>query len=54
MLILLDRDYKLRNLGGQFVFASPRSKFWGTRLPRPPVIYAHAAKMLFSRLWWAS
>jgi len=32
----------VRNLRGQFALASPHSKFWGTCLPRPPVIYAHA------------
>jgi len=41
MLVFLDWDRLINDeiWGGQFVLASPRSKFWGgTRSPRPPVI----------------
>ena len=43
MLVFLDRDRLINDEigGGQFVLASPHSKFWGTRPHRPPVIYAH-------------
>ena len=33
--------YMTKSGGGQFVLASPRSKFWGDLSPCLPVIYAH-------------
>jgi len=39
--------------GGQFALASPHSKFRGTRLPRLPVIFAHALAVIKYRALWS-